>query len=284
MNHFFGICAGVGVSLLLWAGSSHLTSTVEAATELQAGGQVGAQQVSPAVAAGRQTFTTNCSFCHGPDARGGAEGGPDLTRSAIVTGDLSGAQFTAFLQVGKPPKMPSFNLPSSDVAQIMEFLKVQIAANSAGRGGGNPKAILVGDAAAGQAYFNGPGKCTTCHSVTGDLKGIGSKYDAMALQGRMVLPRARGGYPGLGARGAPDAPRTVTVSAAAGPALSGELISVSDYFVTVRDSSGSTHTIARNGDSPKVVIKDPVQAHVDMLPKLGNKNMHDLTAYLVTVK
>jgi cytochrome c oxidase cbb3-type subunit III len=251
-------------------------------------GAVAAAQIDPAaVNTGRLTFVTNCSFCHGSDARGGAEGGPDLTRSTIVAGDPTGQTLNAFLKVGRPPKMPSFSLSDSDVAAVSAFLQSQIL-TVIRTSGANTKAMLVGDPKAGEVYFNGPGKCTTCHSVTGDLKGIGAKYDPQMLQGRMVLPRGHGGYPSHDFPGQPggsqDVLRSATITLPNGQSTSGDLLFISDYNVTVRDASGVWHTFARNGDLPKVVIKDPLQAHLDLLAKLTDKDMHDLTAYLVTLK
>jgi cytochrome c oxidase cbb3-type subunit III len=251
-------------------------------------GAAPAAQIDPAaINTGRLTFVTNCSFCHGSDARGGAEGGPDLTRSTIVAGDPTGQQLNAFLKVGRPPKMPPFSLSDSDVAAVSAFLQSQILTVMRTTGS-DQRAMLVGDAKAGEAYFNGPGKCTTCHSVTGDLKSIGAKYDPQMLQGRMVLPRGHGGYPSHDFPGQPggsqDVLRSATVTLPSGQVTSGELLFISDYNVTVRDSGGVWHTFARNGDSPKIEIKDPLQAHLDLLSKLTDKDMHDLTAYLVTLK
>jgi cytochrome c oxidase cbb3-type subunit 3 len=279
---FLTVFAAIGTLLLFWMPASNMPTNL--------GGVVAAQATPPpaaaAVNAGRDTFTTNCSFCHGSDARGGAEGGPDLTRSALVNGDATGQQLIEFLKVGRPPRMPSFNMPDTQVTEIMAFLRSQIAANASGRGG-DPQAILVGDAKQGEAYFNGAGGCTRCHSITGNLKGIGAKYDPIVLQGRMVIPRAQGGYPGAHPNVEPhtgDAPRMVTVTLPSGKTTEGEIITITNFDVTLRDSAGSLHTFKRDGDVPKVVIHDPIQAHIDMLPKWTSKNMHDLTAYLVTLK
>jgi cytochrome c oxidase cbb3-type subunit 3 len=282
----------IGFIACAFAALSCLANPLMAQAPVAAGqgapGAVATPQFDPAaVNSGRLIFVTNCSFCHGSDARGGAEGGPDLTRSAIVAGDPSGQQLNAFLKVGRPPKMPPFSLSDSDVSAMSAFLQSQILTVMRTTGS-DQKAMLVGDAKAGEAYFNGPGKCTNCHSITGDLKGIGAKYDPQMLQGRMVLPRGHGGYPNHDFPGQPggsqDVLRTATVTLANGQATSGELVYISDYYVTLRDASGAWHTFARDGDSPKVEIKDPLQAHLDLLGRLTDKNMHDLTAYLVTLK
>jgi cytochrome c oxidase cbb3-type subunit 3 len=246
-----------------------------------------AAPIDPAVVSrGQQTFIQNCSFCHGSDARGGAEGGVDLTRSQIVIGDPTGAQLSAFLKTGRPPRMPAFNnLTDAQVADIDAFVRSQNITS----GGRAPLiAVVVGDPKAGEAFFNGAGKCNTCHSVTGDLKGIGSKYDAITLQGHIVLPRGSGGWPSLKTpfevSNPPNVLRKVTVTEANGKVTTGDLVSISDFDVVLRDSAGLRHTFARNSDVPKVEIEDPLQAHIDRMPHLTDGEMHDLTAYLVTQK
>ena len=239
-----------------------------------------------AAARGQQLFVQNCSFCHGPDARGGAEGGVDLTRSTIVNGDPTSGELAAFLKIGRPPKMPAFdNLSDSQVGDIEAFVRSQ---NLVAGGRAPLVAIVVGDAKAGEEFFNGAGKCNTCHSVADDLKSIGSKYDVITLQGHIVLPRGRGGWPNIispfQVTNPPDVPKKVTVTMPDGTVTSGDLISISDFDVVLRDGSGVRRTFARNGNVPKVVVTDPLQAHVDLMKTLTDKEMHDLTAYLVTLK
>jgi cytochrome c oxidase cbb3-type subunit III len=244
-------------------------------------GQAGAP--STAGAEGQRLFAANCGFCHGSDARGGAEGGPNLTRSAIATGDRQ--RFVGFLKVGRPPRMPAFDLPDAEVETLYAFIKSQtVAARESGAS--DPNVILVGDAQAGKAYFDGEGKCAGCHSVTGDLRGVGGKYTPEQLQGRMVLARGNGGYPGLvfpGQRVFADKPRTADVTFG-NETVSGEVVNVSDYLITLKRSDGSIVSFTRDGAKPAVAIHDSLQAHIDMLPKWTDRNMHDVTAYLVTIK
>lgn len=282
------------VAAILAASTASATAQLPPAAQPGAAPPANAQQAATppvvdqaAVTRGQQTFIQDCSFCHGADARGGAEGGVDLTRSTIVTSDPTAAQLIAFLKVGRPPRMPAFtNLTDAQAADIESFVRAQ-AAPAPGRGA-PLTAVVVGDAKAGEAFFNGAGKCDTCHSVTGDLKGIGSKYDLLTLQGRIVLPRGSGGWPSLKTpfevSNPPNVPRTVTVTEPDGRVTTGDLVSISDFDVVVRDPNGVRHTFARNGDVPKVVLKDPLQAHVDLMPHLTDDEMHDLTAYLVTLK
>lgn len=233
------------------------------------------------VASGKQMFVSNCSFCHGATARGGAQGGPDLTQSSLVRADENGKQLGAFLKVGRPDKgMPAFNLADAKVQAIAAFLHSTIQSTSRRHNLGTE--VLVGDASAGRGFFNAEGHCTGCHSVTGDLKGIGSKYPPAVLQGRLVLPIGHGGYPGLSAE--EPARIRVTVTELEGKTLSGLLVFLSDYAVTLVDSAGERHTVPRHGDVPKIVMEDPLQAHLDRLSRLTDKQMHDLNAYLATLK
>ncbi len=234
-----------------------------------------------AAARGQRAFVLQCAFCHGADARGGAQGGSDLLQSAIVLEDQGGSQLAPFLKVGRPEKnMPRFDVSRQQASDIAAFLRSRMAAASGSR---VKESILVGDAKAGAAYFNGPGQCATCHSVNGDLEGIGARYEPVMLQGRMVVPRGRGGYPGPGDEGQ-DKPLRATITPPSGQPISGDVVYLSDFYVTVRDASGKLHTVIRRGDVPKVEITDPLHAHVGLLRTLTDKDMHDLTAYLSTLK
>lgn len=227
---------------------------------------------------GQIVYADNCASCHGADARGTARG-VDLVRDFTVRLDPTGAKLGPFLTNGHDNNSVSpISLTTAQVSGLAMYFRVRIDFVNSGRGNVAPN-IIVGNAEDGEAYFNGEGKCITCHSVTGDLKGIGSKYTATMLQNRIVLPRGRGP---AGRGDPPDVQRTVTITLPNGSTLNGTLVTISDFLVTYRDSSGVPHTVTRNGDSPKVTIHDPVQAHVDNMRRMTTKQMHDLTAYLVT--
>jgi mono/diheme cytochrome c family protein len=237
-----------------------------------------------AVDRGQQLFVAQCGFCHGSNATGG-QSGPDLIRSVMVMNDENGKQLGEFLKVGRPDKgMPKFEMSQEQTKDIATFLHQRIAA-VVDRGAYKVLNILVGDAKAGEAFFNGAGKCNTCHSPTDDLKGIGAKYDPATLQGRIVMPRGFGGP----RRGAMDSRAlrsfpTVTVTLPSGKAFSGLPLRVTDFDVVLRDDSGTIRSFTRDGDTPKVEIKDPLQAHVDMLAVWKDSDLHNMTAYLVTLK
>jgi cytochrome c oxidase cbb3-type subunit III len=229
-----------------------------------------------AVARGRQIFSANCSFCHGSDARGG-EGGPNLIRSQLVLDDSKGELITIVVQNGRLDKgMPKFDLANEDISTIAAFLhSIPVGGRAATTGTTNP---LVGDATAGEAYFNGPGKCATCHSVSGDLSGIGARYtDVKTLQGAWLSGERRGELS--------EGPRkAVAVTLRTGQTIEGRLDQIDDFIVSLTDDKGNYHSYLRHGDDPRVVIKNPLQPHLDMLPTLKDDDIHNLTAYLVTLK
>jgi mono/diheme cytochrome c family protein len=241
-----------------------------------------------AVARGKELHVAQCGFCHGINARGGA-GGPDLTRSALVQEDEGGKQLGAFLKVGRPDRgMPAFQLNEQENADLGAFLHSEIFL-AANRGFYKVLDILTGDPKAGEAFFNGDGKCSSCHSASGDLKGIGAKYaEATTLQVRMLNPRQ--GRP-AGNSGPPQPPYLnpnalkATVTLPSGDKITGTLVRLTDFDVIVYDpANGAMRSWLRKDDVPRVVITDPLQAHVDMWKRWSDEDMHDVTAYLASLK
>jgi mono/diheme cytochrome c family protein len=235
------------------------------------------------LAHGQQLFRSNCSFCHGSDARGG-ETGPNLVRDRVVLSDQHGETITPIVQNGIPDKgMPKFALSATDIASIADWLHAQPLSD---RGSPSMLDVLAGNATAGQTYFSGAGRCTECHSATGDLAGIGGKYDAKTLQNLVV---SGGGF-GVGRRssgGGPPPkvpPTTVTVTLPSGQTFNGTLDHISAFVVALRDTGGSYRSFARQGSVPKVVVTNPLQWHLDMLPKWKDTDIHNVTAYLATLK
>src|SRR6266508_2644301 len=239
-----------------------------------------------AVERGRLLLGEQCGFCHGANARGGS-GGPDLTRSVMVQEDENGKQLGEFLRVGRPDRgMPKFDVSDAQAVDLAAFLHSAIYLN-ANRRLYKILNIVVGDPRAGQAYFSGAGRCTSCHSPTGDLKGVGAKYEPTALQGRLLMPRGRPGGPGAASGPLYMEPTAVkvTVTLPSGESASGGLVRLTDFDVTLYDTAaGRVRSFLRNGDVPKVVVTDPLQAHVDHLSKWTDTEMHNMTAYLASLK
>jgi hypothetical protein len=139
--------------------------------------------------------------------------------------------------------------------------------------------VLTGDPKAGQAYFNGTGRCSTCHSPTGDLAGIASKYDPPTLQQRFLFPRTTGFSRGQLSTAKPV---SVTVTDASG-SVSGTLEKIDDFNVSLRDSSGEYHSWKRT-PGLKIEKHDPYAAHIELLDLYTDKDIHDIVAYLETLK
>jgi mono/diheme cytochrome c family protein len=228
---------------------------------------------------GKAIFGVNCAFCHGSDARGG-EGGPNLIRSQLVLNDQKGELIAPVVQNGRPDAgMPKLDLTAAQISDIATFLhSFRVNGRDAARN--RPPSILVGDARAGEQYFLA--KCAACHSVTRDLKGFGAKFtDPKTLQQTWIAP-------GGGGRGqaapANVPPTTVTVTLASGQKAQGRLVRLDDFTVTLTESDGATRSFRRNGDTPKVEVHDPLEPHRQLLPVYTDQDIHNLTAYLVTLK
>src|SRR6476661_9298157 len=238
------------------------------------GGQMAtfpAQQRPPGdpelIAKGKQLFTANCVSCHGADLRGGVTGGPNLLRSAVVLMDQHGELILPIVHGARAERgMPALPLPDPDVVAIAEYIH-SVVATSRNQGAPPesdtpPPNALVGDAKAGEVYFNA--KCSSCHSPTGDLAGIGTRIDeAKALQNNWVVGGGGGGRGGRG-RGAGTTDRrtvTATVTMASGQKVSGQLARLDNFFVTLLLADGRLQTIRRDGDLPKVEVKDPLEFH-----------------------
>ena len=144
--------------------------------------------------------------------------------------------------------------------------------------------ILTGDPKAGASYFNGEGKCTTCHSPTGNLAGVGARLEPVDIQQRFLFPATGRGGRGRGAPGGPNPNAVrVTVTQASGTPLTGVLMQMDDFYVTLRTDDGSAQTI-RRGPAVKVEKTDPLAFHNELLDKITDKNLHDVVAYLETLK
>ena len=232
-----------------------------------------------AVERGQKLLVAECGFCHGSSARGGSSG-PDLTRSELVANDENGKQLGDFLRIGRPDRgMPKFDLTNAQVSDLATYLHSTIY-QAASRRLYKILDVLVGDPKAGEAFFYGAGKCGTCHSTQLDLRGVGAKFEPVALQQRMLMPRGGGPGPAYTDRNAIK----VTVSPPTGESAHGALVRLTDFEVTLYDSQGRIQSWLRNGDVPRVVVTDPLQGHMDMLPKWTDTDMHNVTAYLVSLK
>jgi cytochrome c oxidase cbb3-type subunit III len=262
-----------------------LAAAADMRAQARRGGFVPGQQRPPGdpvqIARGKALYGIDCTGCHGADLRGGDLGGPNLLRSQLALSDENGELILPIIQGSRQSQgMPAIEMSREDGLAAAAYVRSVVA--TIGRQGmppsvgQEPPSVLVGDARAGQVYFDT--KCGTCHSATGDLKGIASRIpDPKVLQNRWV---AGGG----GRRGAPSAPVTATITQPSGDKVAGTLVRIDDFLVSIAVADGTVHTFRRDGDAPKVEIHDPMKAHRDLLSVYTDQDMHNVTAYLVTLK
>lgn len=234
---------------------------------------------------GRRIYAAECIDCHGSHARGGPKGA-DLIRSELVLHDRYGNAIGPFLQKGHPTQTtPPAKLTKQQIEDLSHTIHQEVYNTL--RAALRIQDVLTGDAKAGAAYFNGEGKCSNCHSATGDLKGIGARLEPAALQQSFLFPGMGAGRGGSGGRGgAPASSRSqvmITVTPASGAPVAGALVHMDDFNVALRDSAGEYHSFKRT-PSLKVVKNDPLAVHHELLDKYTDKNMHDIVAYLETLK
>src|SRR5579862_1762365 len=234
------------------------------------------------IAHGKVLYGVNCAGCHGVDLRGGDLGGPNLMRSEVALSDNKGELIQPIIQGSRREGgMPAIPISPDDGLAVAAYIRSVVdTLGSQGRPpsiGKEAPSILVGDAAAGQAYF--AQKCASCHSATGDLQGIGTRIpDAKSLQ-TVWVGGGRRRY--LRAAGVPSRRAvTVTITMPSGERIEGRLARIDDFLVTVLFEDGSARTIRREGDVPKVEIHDPLQTHRDLWAIYTDKDIHDVTAYL----
>jgi cytochrome c oxidase cbb3-type subunit 3 len=230
-----------------------------------------------AVERGKALYGVNCQFCHGADTRGG-DSGPSLLRSGTVLDDQHGELIAPVVRGGRPG-MPKFTLTDDQIADVAAFVHTFRAAGY-DESRLKPPSIVVGDAKAGETFFSR--KCASCHSAAGDLRGIATTItDPRLLQQTWLLPGSGAG------RGGPPVqvkPTTVTVTLPSGETIDGRLDRVDDFVVALTLPDGSHRSLDTNGDTPKVEIHDPLQPHKDLLRTYSDTDIHNVTAYLVTLK
>lgn len=233
------------------------------------------------VEAGRVRFAADCGFCHGRDTAGGT-GGTDLTRSQLVAADVRGDRIGTVVRSGRldagMPAFASAALSDDDLAGIVAYIheqKTQAESATGGRRSVEVADLQTGNARAGQRYFES--NCTACHSATRDLAGIASRLEGLALMQRML-------YPGSEGRGTapPPQPPTLTVTTADGQTFAGPLAYQDEFTVALTDAAGRYRSWSTRQVS--FDVDDPLEAHVEQLGRYTDQDMHDVLAYLQTLR
>jgi mono/diheme cytochrome c family protein len=233
------------------------------------------------IARGKAAYSTNCAYCHGDDARGGENGGTNLIRSDYLMKDQKGEVLAPFLQnPGGGQHTVKFQFIGSQAADLAAFIH-SFPLNSRDPGRMRPPTIVVGNAKEGEAFFKS--KCASCHSPTGDLKGIASRIsNPRTLQQTWLIPPVP--RPGSDAGESRVPPTTVTVNLNGGQKVNGRLGRIDDFIVTLTEDDGTPRSFRRDGDTPKVEVHDPLRPHKDLLPTYSDNDIHNVTAYLVTLQ
>lgn len=240
---------------------------------------------------GRAIWASECITCHGSQARG-SESGPNIIRTRTVNYDRfaerAGSVLGPYLKAGHPAQTRKSTVAFTDeeVVALAHFLRQRVNDTMRQSPLFTVSDILVGDAKAGEAYFKGDGGCIVCHTdTTRSLAGIGARLQPVDLQQRMLFP---GGGRGRGARGGGPAAAnrnaiTVTVTPPSGTPIAGELVEESDFYITLRHSDGPIRVVRRT-PGMKVVKVNPLQAHIDLLDRITDQQIHDVVAYLARMK
>ncbi len=226
---------------------------------------------APKTSNGQSLFVQNCAFCHGRDAGGGEEG-PDLTRSKLVAEDVAGNKIGPVVLNGRQEKgMPRFQLAEPDIKELAAYIHEQkkiAESQKGGRRGVEVADLQTGNAGAGKAYFNGAGKCSTCHSPSGDLAGVATRYEGLKLEQRLLYPRG--------------AVANITVILPSGEKLSGKLAYQDEFNIGMRDANGWYRSWPVS--AVRFTIDAPANAHAELLDKYTDEDIHNLMAYLQTLR
>ena len=231
-------------------------------------------QLSPEAAAGGALFQQNCAFCHGRDAMGG-ETGPDLTRSKLVLSDVNGSKIGQVMSEGRTngdKKMPAFRFSGPETSSLAAFIHARVAAADAmkgGRRGVEVSDLQTGNAEAGKLYFNGGGGCVKCHSPRGDLAGVATRFEGLQLEERML-------YPGRSAR------TTVTVTLRSGRKITGSLAYRDEFTIGMKEQDGTYRSWPT--ENVKYTIDSPAEAHVKLFSRYTDDDIHNLMAYIQTLR
>jgi cytochrome c oxidase cbb3-type subunit 3 len=226
---------------------------------------------APQSANGESLFVQNCAFCHGRDT-GGGETGPDLTRSKLVADDVGGDKIGPVIVNGRQEKgMPRFKLGDQEVKDLAVYIHAQkklAESQKGGRRGVDVADLQTGNADAGKKYFNGAGKCAGCHSPSGDLAGVAGRYQGLKLEERMLYPHGNSA--------------NIVVTLASGEKLTGKVAYQDEFTIGMRDSNGWYHSWPAS--SVKFKIDAPADVHAELLAQYSDDDVHDLMAYLQTLR
>ena len=218
---------------------------------------------------GQRLYLGSCTNCHGPD--GNSVPGVDLGHGQFRRAS-SDAELADIIRRGIPgTAMPPGNYSTRQASLIVAYLRSMATAGE--------KATATGDAARGQALFEGRGQCLTCHQVQGkgsrlgpDLTDIGRLRRTSELEGALVDPPPE-------VRPQNRMARVVTRD---GATITGRLLNHDTFTLLLLDSREELRAFDKADVREVTVIKsNPKKSYRD---RLSAQEVADLVGYLVTLK
>ena len=247
------------------------------------------------IARGRALYGVHCTACHGADLRGGDQGGPNLLRSQIILTINNGENIVPVIRDGRQGAVGT--MPAFSPARERHARDCRVHPQRDGPGRTSGPAARTGDAGRierarrrrrrrDSVYF--ARVCSRCHSPTGDLQGIADARGRRRVRCRTCGFRAASADAAVGGGGgrgdAEAAASQVTVTAPGSAPVTGRLVRIDDFVVTLLQDDGVRRTFRREGAVPKVEINDPLEPHRRLVLELTDRDMHNVTAYLATLK
>jgi putative heme-binding domain-containing protein len=252
MRPFLAIALAMALGLP-WAGAS-LRAQHNTASDIEDGGRV---------------FGNTCANCHGPD--GDQVAGIDLGRGQFRRA-MSDQDLSQIIRNGIPgTPMPASNFSEEQAARVVAYLRSVAASRQS--------VSAVGDAARGQAVFDGKGTCGTCHRVNGtgsrlgpDLTNVGQLRRAVELERSLLDPDAEV----LGNN------RFYRVTTRDGATTTGRLLNLDTFTVQLLDSKEQLRSFVKSDVRDHGFIdKSPMPSYKE---KLSAQELADVVSYLVSLK
>jgi mono/diheme cytochrome c family protein len=229
-----------------------------------------------AIERGRTLYGVSCRFCHGADLRGGDGGGPNLLRSTTVLDDIQGERIGPIVRGGRGA-MPPLALTDAQLGDLAAYLHSFPVTSRLLPSTVN---IVVGDAKTGERYV--AETCGACHTTAAlaTFARTPTLSDPKVLQQMWLMP-------GFAGRGAPPIPAPVlraAVTPASGGRVEGALVRMDDFTVSLELADGSHRTFKTAGTKTTVEILDPLAPHKALLRAYRDADIHNVTAYLVSLR
>jgi mono/diheme cytochrome c family protein len=192
--------------------------------------------------------------------------------------DQKGELIAPIVQKGRGG-MAAIPLTMEQIGDIAAFLH-SIPVSS--RTGPSSIDIVVGDPKAGEAYV--ARTCASCHTTAALRTFAGKLEDPRVLQQMWLVPGSGGRGGGPSNAPIPAPPVTAVVTMPSGERIEGRVERIDDFLVSLLLPNDERRTIRTAGTSIKVELRDPLKPHKDLLPVYTDRDIHNVTAYLVSLK